>query len=374
MATRFGLFTKRFFLFLNVALVFLFLLAVVAPYLDPEDFWFISFLGLGFPFLLTAMVIFFFGWLFTSRKMAILPLVALLLGYKSIGAFFAVHPDSAFRYSKEKNVIRVATWNVARFVEMKRNNNAGSRTRLRMMEQIKEQDADVLCFQEFFHSIAPGWYPNLSYISKSFGYPYYYYSHDDDGDNHFIGTVIFSRYPMIDSGMVRYPRPSLPDALMHVDLKVGPDTVRIFSTHLQSLQLGASDYATIDQIKDGEPGVWQNSRTIFSKWKRGVSNRKLQTDIVEKVTADSPHPSIVCGDLNDVPNSYTYFTVRGGKQDAFLEKGFGIGRTFSAISPTLRIDYVFADESFEVKQVKRIVKNYSDHYMLVADLVLRSKD
>ena len=55
-------------------------------------------------------------------------------------------------------------------------------------------------------------------------------------------------------------------------------------------------------------------------------------------------------------------------QDAFLKKGFGIGRTFAALSPTLRIDYIFADKHFTIKQFKRVVKKLSDHYMLVADV------
>jgi endonuclease/exonuclease/phosphatase (EEP) superfamily protein YafD len=87
---------------------------------------------------------------------------------------------------------------------------------------------------------------------------------------------------------------------------------------------------------------------------------------------DSPYPVLFCGDLNDVPNSYTYSTVRGRMQDAFLKKGFGIGRTFSAISPTLRIDYIFADDHFKIKQFNRLVKHYSDHFMLVADIELKA--
>jgi endonuclease/exonuclease/phosphatase family metal-dependent hydrolase len=58
-------------------------------------------------------------------------------------------------------------------------------------------------------------------------------------------------------------------------------------------------------------------------------------------------------------------------QDAFLKKGFGIGRTFTGLSPTLRIDYIFADHHFKIKQFNRIVKNLSDHYMLVADVQLK---
>jgi endonuclease/exonuclease/phosphatase family metal-dependent hydrolase len=58
-------------------------------------------------------------------------------------------------------------------------------------------------------------------------------------------------------------------------------------------------------------------------------------------------------------------------QDAFLKKGFGIGRTFTGLSPTLRIDYIFGDKHFEIKQFNRLVKDLSDHYMLVSDVQLK---
>ncbi|RYY62298.1 MAG: endonuclease/exonuclease/phosphatase [Chitinophagaceae bacterium] len=308
------------------------------------------------------------GWLFTKRKLALLSAIALLLGYKSVSVLFAFHPLTGFTDKKQDGDLRVVTWNVARFIEMKRNNNQGSRTRLRMMEQLKAIDADVLCLQEFFHSNAIGWYDNLTYIARQMDYPYYYYSHDNDGDNHFIGNIIFSRYPIIDSGLVRFPRPSLPETLMHADIVAHGDTMRVFTTHLQSVQLKPTDYQAIDHIKDGDSGIISNSKAIFSKLRKGISHRKIQANIVEQVVGDSPYPSILCGDLNDIPNSYTYYTVRGDKQDVFLKKGFGVGRTFSAISPTLRIDYVFADNRFSVRQVKRAVRNYSDHYMLACDL------
>jgi endonuclease/exonuclease/phosphatase family metal-dependent hydrolase len=81
---------------------------------------------------------------------------------------------------------------------------------------------------------------------------------------------------------------------------------------------------------------------------------------------------VLTGDFNDVPNSYTYFTVNGSNlQDAFLKKGFGIGRTYSYLSPTLRIDYIFTTKDFSILQFNRVVKDYSDHYMLVADMQLK---
>jgi endonuclease/exonuclease/phosphatase family metal-dependent hydrolase len=157
---------------------------------------------------------------------------------------------------------------------------------------------------------------------------------------------------------------------MHADIKVNNDTIRVYTTHLQSLQFRKSDYDKIDQIKEADDGLVSNSKTIFSKMKKGLSYRKIQTDIVRQVLDDSPYPFLLCGDLNDVPNSYTYFTIKGDLQDAFLKKGFGIGRSFSSLSPTLRIDYLFADDHFKINQFNRVVKNYSDHYLIISDVKL----
>ncbi|HEX7846520.1 MAG TPA: endonuclease/exonuclease/phosphatase family protein [Chitinophagaceae bacterium] len=371
MASKFRLFTKRFFIYTNIGVVFFFLLACLAPYLNPQKWWFISFLGLAFPFLLVIVIVYLFGWIFFRKKYVLISLGALLLGIPGIGVFFSFHNPGAFRLTKEPGTIRVASWNVARFIEMKRNTNAGSQIRLKMMDQIRQQDADILCFQEFFHSIDPTWYANIDYIKEKFNYPYWYYSHDADGDKHFTGSIIFSRFPIIDSGMIRYPRPTLPDALIHADIKVNNDTFRVYTTHLQSLQFDKNDYQRIENLKEAEGELVSNSKTIFSKIKHGVTNRSIQADIINQVLDDSPHPVILCADLNDVPNSYAYATVKGDMQDAFLKKGFGIGRTFSALSPTLRIDYIFADRDFSVRQFNRIVKRYSDHYMIVADISLK---
>jgi endonuclease/exonuclease/phosphatase family metal-dependent hydrolase len=373
MAGKLRLITKKIFIYINVITVFFFLLACLVPYLNPQKWWFVSFLGLGFPFLLLLVILFLIGWLLILRpRYALISAIALLPGIKSISVFFAFHNSGVFNYKKETGTLRVATWNVARFIEMRRNNNKGSQTRLKMMELIRQQGADVVCLQEFFHSLDSAWYQNLNYISDSLHYPYWFFSHDLDADVHYTGSVIFSRYPIIDSGMIRYPRPTLPDALIHADIKVNDDTIRIYTTHLQSLQFGKRDYEKIGKIESAEDSLLTNSRTILSKIKKGFSYRSIQALIIDQVLGDSPYPVLFCADLNDVPDSYTYFKVRGDMQDAFLKKGFGIGRTFSALSPTLRIDYIFADDHFKIKQFKRLVKHYSDHFMLIADIELSS--
>jgi endonuclease/exonuclease/phosphatase family metal-dependent hydrolase len=368
MAKKYRRLTKIIFLVLNILVAIAFLLACLAPHLDPRKWWIISLLGLGFAFLIVTLVAFIFFWLVFKPKFIFISILPMIIGYKSIISFFAFHIPDKFDYNKPDTVLRVAHWNVARFVEWKRNNNKGSRTRLKMMDLIKEQKADVLCLQEFFTSTDTVYYNNLNHVMKELGYPYYYYSWDNDGYRQWVGQAIFSRLPIVDSGMIRFPQPSMAEAFIHADVLFNHDTVRIYTTHLQSVQFRKKDFESIEKIKNTEDGMVENSKNIFVKLKRGLARRSLQAEIVKDIISASPHPFILTGDFNDVPNSYTYYTIKGDNlQDAFLEQGLGVGKTFANIAPTLRIDYILTTKDLHIRQFNRIIRDYSDHYMLVMD-------
>ena len=92
MASKLRLFTKRFFIYCNIIVVFFFLLSCLAPYLNPQKWWFISFFGLAFPFLLFVVIIIIAWWLILLKhRFALINGLVLLLGYKSIIIFFAFH-------------------------------------------------------------------------------------------------------------------------------------------------------------------------------------------------------------------------------------------------------------------------------------------
>src|SRR5258706_9251702 len=118
MTSKLRRFTKRVFIYINVAVIFFFELACISPYLHPQKWWFISFLGLAFPFLLLAVLLFLIGWLILLRpRYAVFSAVALLLGFKSIRVFFAFHSPSSFVYTKDPHSLRIATLNVFFFKE-----------------------------------------------------------------------------------------------------------------------------------------------------------------------------------------------------------------------------------------------------------------
>ncbi|MBI1344374.1 MAG: endonuclease/exonuclease/phosphatase [Terrimonas sp.] len=358
---------KKVLFFCNIIIVVAFLLSCLAPVLNPSKWWLIAFLGLGFPFLFMLVAAFALFWAFLRKRIAWISVLALLMAWKNITVSFAFHKQHPFSAIKNDGDIRVVSWNVARFIEWKKNNNKGSQQRLKILEQIKQLGGDILCLQEFFHSPDSTYYNNIDKI-QAMGYPYYYFSYDPDGWHQYIGSIIFSRFPIIDTGMVRYFRPSMPEALIYADIRCGNDTVRVFTTHLQSVQFRKNDYNAMEKVKQVEDSFFVKTKTVLGKVKKALKYRSTQSQVVRDILDNSPYPSILCGDFNDIPNSYTYFTIRGDMQDAFLQKGFGIGRTFSSLSPTLRIDYIFADDHFTIKQFQRIAKRNSDHYMLRADL------
>jgi endonuclease/exonuclease/phosphatase family metal-dependent hydrolase len=367
MAGNFASLAKRLFIIFNLLAAIVFLMACYGPYLNPQFWWFLLFLGLGFPILFVVIIFFIFFWILFSPRYVFISIVTLLLGWKGISVFLALRPIPDFNMEKPGNVIRVVHWNVARFIEWRRNNNKGSQTRLRMMDLIQRQNADVLCFSEFFHSTNPEYYDNLNYMMETLGYPYCHFSWDQDGDRQWVGQAIFSRHPIIDTGMIRFPRPGIQESLIHADVVFGQDTLRFYTMHLQSVQFKKADYENIEKIKNRDDSLIESSRGILSKLKRATIIRSQQADMVKGSLKNSPYPAIVTGDFNDVPNSYTYYTISKNLQDAFLKKGFGVGRTFSGISPTLRIDYILASQKLSVLQFDRHVRKYSDHYMLVAD-------
>ncbi|WP_133177506.1 endonuclease/exonuclease/phosphatase family protein [Chitinophaga parva] len=363
------LFTKGFFLVINVIVAVLFLITCLAPILSPARFWPIGFLTLGFPFLLALLIIFLVGWLFFNARYALLPLIALLLGWKSVSAYIAFHwpTGDAVSDSVTDSSLTVMSYNVAQFGLYREKDSRYTRQAIYAL--IKKQAPDILCLQDFFTSDKNNDTNNRENISQELQMPYRYFSSDfnRNGNLHW-GSIIYSRYPIINSSKIKMSEGPLSESLVYADIAREGDTIRILNMHLQSYRFDQKDYSQLDKIKSQEDTGLKATRNILEKMRAAMVRRGHQADTVASFIRRSPYRVIVCGDFNDIPASYTYFTIRGPLQDAFLEKGSGIGRTFASLSPTLRIDYIFADPTFKVLAYRKIKSNLSDHYPVIAYL------
>ena len=134
------------------------------------------------------------------------------------------------------------------------------------------------------------------------------------------------------------------------DIAIESDTISFFTAHLDSYKFSRDEFKEIDNVAKDEPISKNNLSGIFSKMKNTLEVHSIQADIVKAYINATNYPSIFCSDLNEVSNGNTYWKVRGDRQDAFLAKGFGLGKTFNSLSPVLRIDYIFPDNNFQVKQ------------------------
>lgn len=358
--------------FTTIFVFFLYLPVVSIPFINTGENWFVALLGLIFPITLFLIVCLFFAWLLLRSKWAWICFAVIICGAQQIFALIGFNVPRNFVKEKRSGTLRIMQWNVTSWDEGYHEKNPRRQYREDMLQLVKDQDADILCFQEFFEPYENISYePNISPIVQM-GYPYYYFvpsfSYKRDFGN---GITIFSKYPISDSASTPLSSEKEGENILYCDIKIKDQQFRVITTHLQSVRFNENDYASIRQIKSREEGGLKDSRSIIRKLKMGYTRRYQQAALLAKQIQTSPYPVVLCADFNDIPNSNTYFTVKGGLQDAFLKKGVFFGRTFRFISPTLRIDYIMADEKFKILQQKIIHVPYSDHYPLVADMEFR---
>jgi endonuclease/exonuclease/phosphatase family metal-dependent hydrolase len=355
----------------NLGLAVIFVLACFQHWLSPETFWFIGYLSIAFPYLLVAVTLFLFFWIFSKKhKLYILiSLVALAIGYRQIGVLFSLQANG-FEEEKTPGSIRVMTWNIMSFNGFKAGVKEREKNADRIFSIIGESDADVVCLQEYGQFESPKL--GRSYLKQmaKLGYTEYVLSRDYSRVTYSYssGVAIFSKHPII--AKERIPFRSSAESMLLADVKFGKDTIRFFTAHLQSYKFSAQELEQIEKVKDKEKPAMLQSKSLISKMQRAFRNRGAQVDQAAAVIEKSKNPQVVCLDMNDVPTSYAYWKMRGDRSDAFLAAGFGMGVTYMSILPTLRIDYIFAHPSFKVAQVKVSDKHFSDHLPLVADLRL----
>lgn len=358
------------FILINIGVILLYLSVCLVPFINTGKYWFFAFPGLAFPLIFFALFCFLLLWIFLKSKWFFVSFIVMLLGLQQILAVFSFHLPQKFSAVKQPNTLRIFHWNVESWDDSFDKNKHGEKSdKPEMFDLIKKQNPDVLCFEEYSDlKDINDQKSNTTAIIK-IGYPYYVFAPTEKKPNTSQqGVIIFSKYPIIHSDTISYGEDTQAEHLIYADIKCGEKTFRIFTTHLQSVRFGNSDYRSLNRLKHAHDPGYSDSRTIASKLKMGYVHRYEQAKTVKEKIDESPYPVVLTGDFNDVPNSNTYFIIKGKLQDTFLEKGTFIGRTFRFISPTLRIDYILADKYFKVNQFRIIHVPYSDHYPLETDL------
>ena len=369
---KLGKFISRILLGINIVLL---LLVIFGHFSIPEYpagyYWPLGLLGLVYPILVFFVFIYILFWIIFHYKYAIWGIITLTICWSSVAVCFSLFSGSKDDISSAES-IQVISYNVHYFRELGNSQEENQALRSESIAFLKKKNPDIVCMQEFYSASSPH-LNSLAYISEQLSLPYHYFSGGENDKSGHSGVVLFSRYPIIAAQRIELPESgNKKERIVYADIVKEEDTLRVFSVHLQSIYLSSKDLQNIEEVKSYKKDSVHlgEVKGILGKLKRAFKKRSKEADILAEKIKESPYPVLVCGDFNDPPNSYSYAVVSHGLKDAFLEKGFGLGRTFRKLSPTLRIDYIFTSPSIDILTFSIMHVNYSDHYPISSKIVL----
>lgn len=316
---------------------------VICQYISPEKSGFLSVLAIGVPVIYLLDIVVMFYWVIRwrwYRAVAMMAMVALGLCYVSRYYKFDINRHYDISY-KERRYTKIMTYNV------REGKTEG------LAEYIAKHNPDILCVQEMYTGSENWRVLAEKYATTDTSIP-------NSGGNH-----ILTKYRILRSGEV----PNLERRNgVWADVKIKDDTVRVVSLHLQSTSILSSDIHFLEQhgyitdsARDGK------LRSIVGRLEENNIKRASQALAVRDFVKTTPYKSIVCGDFNDVPLSYTYNIIAKPFNDTFSEMASGFAYTYDTKYALLRIDNILVSPSIEVVsyEVDNEVK-HSDHYPVIS--------
>lgn len=345
---------------LNVGLVLITFLAFWASVIPPAQFWPLIFTGLSFPFLLVAHLFFLTFWLLRKQwYLLLLSAGTLIIGFPHIQRLIGLTPERPAPASG--TTLTVVTYNIYRTYQHRsypEQISAGAFAR-----EIATFAPDILCLQEF---PAPGKVQKklAKALAQEAGLPY-------RASEASKSMAIFSRYPLTDSGHQYFTHNSNGFQWARIDLS-GRE-IMIYNMHLKSNRItGLAEKVTEPGSLKGRE-TWTNLRSMLAGYRNTALERVQQAHKMREHMAQPAVPYLICGDLNDVPQSHTYRILSRGMTDTFQSAGWGLGFTYAGGLPALRIDYILANPQWRVLSCRRGPVTFSDHRPVVSKLWLSPK-
>ena len=321
------------------------LLSYLALFFNPTDYPVLMFFGLYFiPILLLNLLVLLIA-LVKYQRSLLIPILAL------IPTLFLADRFVKFGREEQKlsgKPVKVLTYNLGRYA-------AGGR-RVTTNESISgirrllaEQDADIVCLQEFAVSDTT----SLStYLPE---YPYRA-RHLFKG-NRYFGNLTLSRYPIRHVESLTFPDSR--NLSLVTDIDVAGQQIRVYNCHLESYSIS---FTALVKRLFRKSHFKDEMVQVHGKVREATRRRSAQVDAVLQNEAASPYPSLVCGDFNDTPISYTYRKLCQTKKDSFVESGTGFSGTYSALWPMIRVDYILLPQEYAADRHETLRVPWSDHY------------
>ena len=337
--------TSRLLMSIVAALLFVSYASIV---INPAKMWLLSLSGLLFVPLALANLLLLLWALKRRSRSALIPLLALAPGFFFLGRYVQFSSDE--QYVPTDPTLKIVSYNVGRFAMADKD---------AVFDFISDQDADIICLQEFYLKDLSKLKPYLARKMKGYKSEYYMFP----TKNGAFGNLTLSRIPVTGKGKVKFEASA--NMAIYTEHKIGDRRFRVYNCHFESYNISYT--GIIKAIFSADTDIFAQTGT---KMKKSILRRPKQVDQVFSDIESCPIESFVCGDFNDNPMSYTYYRMTKGRKDAFREAGKGFGATYTHLWPMLRIDYVMIPERFGALTYDIPKVEYSDHYPVVTTVEL----
>jgi endonuclease/exonuclease/phosphatase family metal-dependent hydrolase len=345
----------------NLVVVLLLIVSLLATRISPEKVLLPAYSTLLFPLIVLFNIGFVIFWLSFRKWFFLLSLLTLLVSFNIIKNTFPVNFKQSVDRSKEAG-LTLLTYNTHANGFMAKHTKEKPNP---VIQYMLDKDPDVLCIQEYSARTNDEFLSESDLMKIFEKYPFKHIQYKVEAGWSKSGVATFSKYPIVGRILVEFK--SRFNTTIATDIRWKEKTLRIYNCHLESNNLTENDKIMAFRLKDNLDTENIKGTTMHLSRKLGAAYRIRgpQADIVSKNIASSPYPVLVVGDFNDLPSSYAYTKVRGKMKDAFVERGFGLGWTFSESILKFRIDHIFYDDNIELIDFKLDNKvRYSDHYPL----------
>jgi endonuclease/exonuclease/phosphatase family metal-dependent hydrolase len=365
-------------LILNFIGVLALILSCFSVYVNPNLSIYFAILGLLYPVWLFTNFIFILYWVLLRKWHFTISMFAIILGILPLSRFVQV----TFWQPKieDSKSFKVMSFNVRVFDLYNWTSNIETKNKL--VTFLGAEQPDVICFQEYYRGELVHF--SVKDTLQSLLKMNYVQEHitvvknekKGPGKNYF-GSAVFSRFPIVYHEEHSFENEKN-NHFSFVDIKKGEDTIRVFNAHIGSMRLQNADYKLIGG-DDNKKWSYekQAQEDLFARLTLAYQKRASQTITLLSFVSASPYPVILCTDLNDTPNSYSYNNLASNLEDAFVKSGNGIGSTyigdnfFNRILPVNRIDYILHDDAFQSANFTTHQEKLSDHNAISCELQLK---
>ncbi|MDR0953996.1 MAG: endonuclease/exonuclease/phosphatase family protein [Rikenellaceae bacterium] len=345
------------------------LCAYLAPLVDPNRLWIFAYAGLGAPILYLINLFLMLYWAIRWKAAFFLPLFVLLIGAPKIKTYYHFSSAAAneIKPLRDNRTVKVLTYNVEGFMDYDPESQKSTSTAREITAFIREQAPDIICLQEF--QATPRMPEDtLNRLLAAWPHRRFHYTVHNNRGNGVWGTAIYSKFRIAEEGTVDFEE-SRNGALWVTVLTPAGDSLRVFCNHLETTYVDRDNVEFFEsEIFASDPDKTEQLRQIAGRLRRGFFKRAHQADTLARLIASREVPTVVCGDFNDPPMSYTYRTMRGDFGDAFESKGHGYGFTYKNLYRLMRIDYILPSPHWETLSYESPDVPWSDHNPVIATL------